>query len=192
MEINFYIGDVVMSGVKKEFSKKALVRINSGNRETSEGIQKIAEYVFSAFNNFASKAYQYTYSLLDEDCCWIEINGNTTGLVFILGKKENKSNGDTLDFRDMVFDDCSQLVFNWLTECESKIEITPPSPKEILWDFLSKKPVVIRKKVKALLPLVDNYDISQAIRVTKGDPNSEEIIEALNYYDSLKQNEKQD
>ena len=184
---NILIGAVIMNGVKKEFFRRALVRISG---ETSD-IQKISEYVFAAFNSFAAKPYQYSYSVLNEDCCWVEINGNTTGLTFIISRKETKKSDGDIDFTDMVFRDCSRLTFSWLTDCETKIDIMPPSAKEILLDYISNKPEVIKRKIEALLPIVD-WNISQAIRITKGDPNSEEIIEALNYYDSLKQNEKQD
>ena len=176
---------------KREFFRKVLVRLNSSELFNSD-IRKLSKYVFSNSNNSVSN-YQYIYSVLDEDCCWIEISKNTTGLIFILSRKEeSKSDDNTLDFTDLIFGDCRQLVFNWLTECESRIEIAQPSAKEILLDYISNRPVVVRKKVISLLPIVANYDIFQAIRVTRGDPNSEEIVEALNYYNNLKQNENQD
>lgn len=179
---------------KNKFFRKVTVRINpdssSGIRESSE-IQEVAKYIFSKL----SHSYQYTYGKYSEDSCWIEIAGNTTGLEFILSRKETaKSKSDkSLDFADLIFDDCAVMAFNWLTECESRIEIAPPTPKEILLVYIQNKPAVVRKKIQALLPLVDNGLFFQAIRVTKGDPNSQEIIEALNYYNNLKQqNEKQD
>ena len=185
------IGAVIMNGVKKEFSRRALVRINSGNRETCEGIQKIAEYVSAVFNRFASTEYKYFYSELDEDCCWVEINGDTSGLTFIVSKKENKSNVDTLDFTDMLFGDVSQIVFNWLTDNETKIKLKEPTPKEILAEYMhSRYSAIVQKKVMALLPLLDNgYDIFQVMKFAKNDPDADTIEEAFHYYTHLKQNE---
>ena len=190
-----YIGAVIMDkNNNREYFRRAILKLdsteylNSGFLETSE-IQKISKYIFG---RFVSRPYQYVYSTMNEDCCWIEIPNNTTGLIFILSrdKNERKSDDNTLNFTDLKFDDCYQLVFNWLTDCEAKIEIAPPTPKEILLDYISKKSAVIRKKVMALLPLLDNgYKIYEVIRLTKQDVNSDEIIEALNYYNDLKQNE---
>ena len=193
----FSIGSVIMGkDNRREFFREAILKINSSEYESYEAdeeIQKTAEYIFAVFNKLVNQAYKYNYSVLSRDCCWAEINNNTTELVFILSRKETKkSDVNTLDFTDMVFEDCSQLTFNWLTDCESKIKIAPPNPREILLDYISNKPEIIKRKVAALLPLVDNSDIFQAIKVTKGDPNGDEIIAILNHYNVLKQNVKQD
>ena len=188
----FSIGTVIMNGVKKEFSRRALVRINGAS---DDGIRKIAEYLFAVFNSFANnKPYLYSYSELDQDCCWVEINGNTTGLIFIISKKKETKPDDnnTVDFTDMLFGDVSQIVFNWITDNATKIILKTPTAREILAEYMrSKYSAIVQKKVMALLKIAD-CDVFQAIRVTKGDPNSEEIIELLNYYEKLKQNEKQD